>query len=192
MSVDNSTPQEKPVTKREVCENTVYTELYAELRRYRDYEFTSSTWYSALLLAILGFLVASRFGDTAPRFALLLETSCAAKVLFVAVAALIAGTSTFLVWYSYARYQELRKYTTDNLEPKWKTTDFTPREHPIAPRHFYYATPWFVFLLILILTFTHAPKNDGSEKEPKDRQSVDVGSPKQDRTFNKRSDPAGR
>lgn len=135
------------VVKREA----VYREMYNECRRYRDYEFTSSAWYTALLLAILSALVATRFGGAAPMLAQRLAESCALKVVIVFGATAIAAVSNFLVWYSSTRYTELRKYITESLEPEWKTKEFTPREYAVSPRSIYYGTPWVVVVLILLV-----------------------------------------
>lgn len=143
--------------QKEVTREAVYGEMYNELRRYRDYEFTSSTWYTAILVAILGFLVATRFENTAEGFSAYFQSSCFLRCAVIFVSAIIAGASTFLVNYSYRRYRELRNYTTNHLEPKWKAEAFKPREYEFVPRHIYYITPWFVFILILLITVIDPP-----------------------------------
>ena len=80
-----------------VTRDVVYAEMYNEMRRFRDYEFTSSMWYTALLLAILGFVVAVRFGDTARSFANLMDAQCWLKVGVTGIAVLVAGASSCLI-----------------------------------------------------------------------------------------------
>jgi hypothetical protein len=147
----NGTDDDPGSVKREA----VYREMYNEGRRYRDYEFTSSAWYTGFLLAIFGFLVATRFGSAAPSLARLLAQSCALKLAIVLGAAAIAAISNFLVWYSYSRYEELRTYMTKKLEPAWK--EFVPRKHAFVPRYIYYSTPWVVVVLIVLTTLAFAP-----------------------------------
>jgi hypothetical protein len=144
----------------EVGREAVYGEVYNELRRYRDYEFSSSTWYTALLFAVLGFLIATRFGDTAPGFAAYLDSSCWLKLGVVAGSALIATVSTFLVRYSYKRYRELRDYANKYLEPPWKRAEFSPRKYRFVPRYIYYATPWLIVALILVVSFMSIPPKE--------------------------------
>ena len=138
-------------TPDKVKSETVYGEVYNEMRRYRDFEFTSSTWYTALLLAAFGFLIATRYGETASRFDLILATSCTLKLLVVLGAAIIAATSNFLVWYSHQRYRELRDWTNNALEPSWK--NITLRQISFTPRHIFYITPWMLTILIAYVTF---------------------------------------
>jgi hypothetical protein len=137
-----------------VRREAVYREMYNECRRYRDYEFTSSSWYTALLLAMFGFLVATRFGDTAPVLAQWLAESWVLRVCVVLGGAVIAGTANFLIWYSSGRYQELRRYMTSHLEPKWKTDHFSPRKHRVSPHLVYHCTPWLAVALIAAITFS--------------------------------------
>jgi len=36
--------------------------MYQEMRRYRDYELTVATWYTTILLAVLGFVLSGLSG----------------------------------------------------------------------------------------------------------------------------------
>lgn len=47
----------------EILNESIYSELCNELRRYRDYELTAATWYTAILLALLGFYASAKFGS---------------------------------------------------------------------------------------------------------------------------------
>ena len=47
--------------EKDVSKDTVYSEFYNEMRRFRDYELTASTWYMAILLAITGFILSAKF-----------------------------------------------------------------------------------------------------------------------------------
>ena len=132
--------------------NIVYTELYAEMRRYRDYEFRSATWFIAILIAILGFLISARFGRAGDLsvFGNAMVNDCLLKLALIAGTGLLGFTSCYLVWYAGSRYDELRQQA-DKLEPDWR-----PRisKRVFQPRHILYATPvvvvlitWFVVLL---------------------------------------------
>jgi hypothetical protein len=130
-------PSNKEVS--EVSKGTVYSERYNEMRRYRDYELTASTWYSVILLGILGFLISAKFGDNlaSALFKFSPEDRILIQIFTAVAVTLIGACSLFSVRYVASRYDELREHVTRELEPpKWM---FTPREFPIQPRHAIYA-----------------------------------------------------
>jgi membrane protein YqaA with SNARE-associated domain len=135
--------------------DTVYREFYNEMRRYRDYEFQSSTWYTAMLIAILGFLISVRFGKPADLtvFGAAVANNCLVKLALILGTGVLGGTSWFLVRYASHRYEELRKYANE-LEPEWKVETFVITSWRITPRHVLYVTQvmlvlitWFVILI---------------------------------------------
>lgn len=133
----------------EVSRDTVYSELYNEMRRFRDYEFTSSTWYTALQIAILGFVLSVRFGyeDKPSRLAVLLTENCAAKVGVIVLTGLVCAAALYLVHYSVNRYFWLRSWVDENLEPAWKKAAFQKEVRCFGPRHILYATQLILFVL---------------------------------------------
>ncbi len=137
---------------QEVGREAVYAQIYDEMRRYRDYEFNSSSWYTALLLATIGFLIAVRFGGTAPQLKVLLVTNGFLKLAVIVSAALIAAASCYLIYFSSRRYQYLREWVDNNLEPDWKKKTFKPDRMLFGPRQIYYLTQWLLVLIITIIT----------------------------------------
>jgi hypothetical protein len=121
--------------------DTVYREMYAEMRRFRDYQFKSSFWYSALLVAALGYIL----GNTA--FSGRLATLVWLKIIVVLLAGAIAGISCYLIWYSDQRYNQLRTWT-NGMEPEWKNLE--PKKIRLEPTHIYHATSFILWLLILV------------------------------------------
>lgn len=128
----------------------VYRELYNEMRRYRDYESQSSTWYTAILTAILGFLISQRFGrpDDLTIFGAAVAHNCLVKVTLLLGTGALGFISCRLVYYASHRYDEIRKYT-EQLEPTWKT--FVPPRRGLSPRHILYVTPAVLVLITWVV-----------------------------------------
>jgi len=130
----------------EVSKDTVYSEFYAEMRRFRDYELTISTWYTAILLAVLGAILTFKFGPTSSELSHLLRTNLLIKILLAGVSSLIGISGLCSVIYASRRYHELREYVDKNLEPKWKK--FKPEYKKWGPRQAILMT----FFILIIIT----------------------------------------
>jgi hypothetical protein len=133
----------------EVVKDTVYREMYTEMRRFRDYEFSSSTWFTALLLGIFAFVVMTRHGDASASLKTLFNEKCFLRCLLVICSAVPAAASTFLIHHTRSRYLELRDWMDKNLEPSWKN-GWKPSSKKFEPHLLLYGTPWVIFLLILL------------------------------------------
>lgn len=109
--------------RQDVSRDTVYSEHYNELRRYRDYELTASTWYTVILLGALGFIISAKFGgDIPPKPLGIALTNYFPIQFFVAlVSTMIGGASLYSIRFANLRYQELRNYMAQHLEPSWWT-----------------------------------------------------------------------
>ncbi len=130
-----------------VSDDIAYQELYQEMRRYRDYELSVSTWYTAILLAILGAILTVKFGSTQGSN-VLLEKSLARFVTIIVVT-LIGSSGMWSVYFSNRRYRHLRDFMFDkklNLEPAWKKK-YEPES--IYPKPFH-----LILLSQLILVIT--------------------------------------
>jgi hypothetical protein len=130
----------------------VYAELYNEMRRYRDYEFQSSTWYTAILIAVLAFLVSQRFEkpDDLTIFGAAVATNCLLRVALLVGTGALGFISCRLVYYASCRYDHLRRYT-DKLEPTWKSQTFVPLSRGLSPRQILYATPVTLVLITWVV-----------------------------------------
>ncbi len=115
---------EKIENSDEVSKNTVYSELYAEMRRYRDYELIVSPWYTMILLAILGAILTVKFGTTESKLYELINRKEIKFIVFVVVT-FIAFSICYSLWYVSQRYHELRKHA-DKLEPEWNKLKLKP------------------------------------------------------------------
>ncbi len=119
-----------------VSKDTVYSEMYAEMRRFRDYELTAATWYVVILLAILGAILTLKFGSTQSGLSQLLSTNLPLRLIIAGFATLIGVSGCYSVIYGSSRYHELRKYVDGHLEPEWKKEKFKPKRRKIVPLHF--------------------------------------------------------
>jgi len=133
----------------EVSKDTVYSELYAEMRRFRDYELAVSTWYTAILIAILAALLTAKFGAVQSDFSQILGTNFLNRLLIVGFVTLIFSGGCYSVIYSHQRYNELRKYVDECLEPEWKK--FKPKKRKVTPREFMLLTQALLLIAIDII-----------------------------------------
>ncbi|CAG0996349.1 hypothetical protein METP3_02987 [Methanosarcinales archaeon] len=133
--------------KKEVSVDTVYSELYEEMRRFRDHELNSSTWYIVILLAFMSFLLSETFG---PNKSDLSKIPIIFQIFIVILIISIVFSGIYSIYYSGSRYRELRTYT-QTLEPEWKT--FQPKTHCFAPRNLIYLVLFLIGLLIVLLLF---------------------------------------
>ncbi len=134
----------------EVSKDTVYSELYIEMRRFRDYELTASTWYTAILSAILVALLSVKFGAGATtQLSEFLSRYQIIRIFLVISVALIGFSGFFSVLHVARRYDKLRDYVDDNLEPKWKK-NFRP------PKRGIFAPSTFIMVTLALVTITTA------------------------------------
>ena len=136
-------------TQKAVDVNTVYSEMYTEMRRFRDYELRVSTWYTTILVAIVGFLAKQRFDEVieAESMAPLSQKSVWESVLVLIIITALAFASCFSVWYASRRYFTLRDWMNENLEPEW--TKSLRGKATVGPRHVIY----IVQLLLLLVSY---------------------------------------
>ena len=105
--------------QNEVSRDAVYEQLYHEMRRHRDYEMLVSGWYATLVLGALAGLFAIR-----PTF-----QPCLLWLFGILIALAGAGVC-YLVWYTHDRYESLRKFVDEQIEPSWRP------KPPITQRKF--------------------------------------------------------
>lgn len=124
--------------KNKVNTDTIYQEMYQEMRRYRDYELTSSTWYTAFLIAILGFLVTVVYGNNNfPQLRCLLTSNLYFQLFISGAITLLGCASVYSVRYVNLRYKEIKDYvfnepaTKQFFRPDWHT--FSPKGRRIKP-----------------------------------------------------------
>ncbi len=109
-----------------VSVDTVYSEMYNEMRRHREYQFSSAKWYTTLFLALIGAIFAAKYSGQSPGIKNIIDSNEGIRCVIILVAILICLNSCHTILYSHWRYSELRRYADIGLEPKWKT--FLPKK----------------------------------------------------------------
>jgi len=104
----------------EVSKDTVYSEMYIEMRRFRDYQIKASMWYTTILVSILGFIFTIKFAHIQNISFQLFRANLIIKILILTVATVIGVAACLTILYTNGRYYSLRKYTDKYLEPKLK------------------------------------------------------------------------
>ncbi len=116
-----------------INDETIYSERYNEMRRFRDYELTVSTWYSAILLAILGSIASEKFNQKSLLF-IHLNSNLTYQVFIASAVVIIGLCFVYSLCYVSFRYQELRTYMTEFIEPNELPYKFKPYETYLKPR----------------------------------------------------------
>jgi hypothetical protein len=101
-----------------VTVNTVYSEMYNEIRRCRDYEMTASTWYTAILLGVLVAIVSAKYGDQTSDLKKALQDNLTVQGFLALIYTLVGGLSIYSIRYMNLLGDNLRKYV-NTLEPLW-------------------------------------------------------------------------
>ncbi len=115
-----------------ISPETVYSELYNEMRRYRDSELNSSVWFTAIIVGGLSIIVTDKFSP--PGTNSILNDDFLLQVIIAFLFTAIGSFSLFSVRYASLRYDEIRDYLK-RLEPKWT---FVPSNRTVRPRHLIY------------------------------------------------------
>jgi hypothetical protein len=134
----------------QVSREAVYAEVYNEMRRYRDYELNASTWYTVILLGILGIIVSARFGGQVgqpSQLASNLQDNLLVQSIVAIIDVIIGGASLYSIRYANLRYHQLRNYATNNLEPDWHKNAMPNVLGKIrySPLHTIYLTHFLIF-----------------------------------------------
>lgn len=116
---------------QEVSKDTVYSEYYAEMRRFRDYELAASTWHIVILLAMLSGYLTILLAWKDSEIAQFITNNLFVRLIIVIFTTLIGSGGFFAVYYAAKRYQHLRNYVTEILEPKWN--NYSPLPWKIMP-----------------------------------------------------------
>ena len=144
---------EKDQTSSSDCVSldTIYSEKYNEMRRFRDFELNVAAWYTTILVAILGFIAAERISISG--FSYILINNLGLQLLLSILTLLIGCASLYSAIYAHWRYEELRDFVTRTLEPP---NQYHPSSVRIKPNHLIYITQSFIVSLIIGLSFQPA------------------------------------
>lgn len=142
------TGNSQKANEKEVSIDTVYSEMYAEMRRHRDYQFSSATWHTTLLLALAGLILAAKYGGNISGMKDIIANHAETKWIIGLIAVVVCFNSCYAIIYSHRRYADLRKYADDNIEPSWRKR-FTPRTTVLQP-HILLVVSQLILLVIII------------------------------------------
>jgi len=140
------------MASKKVSSDIAYQELYQEMRRYRDYELSASTWYTTILLAILGGILAAKYGNPA---LIQLFRECFVKFIAAFIVLIVGGSGVWSIYFSHRRYRHIRDYVFDKklkIEPDWKEK-YTPENIFPEPRHLILITQFMLIILSITLIF---------------------------------------
>ena len=162
-AVDRPAEPEPDVRKPDM----IYEQLYTEMRRFRDHEKAVVTWYTTILLAMMGALI-SFSAQTNVQIDDMLKLTLAALIVAV------TGSMHYLIWYTSRRYRDLRDYTNEHY-------DRPPNRPPLDLRNVPLSGHNATVILLWILTFAlgcvllHMPPDASSDsshmRHPKARSS---------------------
>lgn len=143
----------KADTEEKVSINLIYQEIYQEMRRLRDFEINASSWYTAILVAMLGFVVTVKYGDGTfdSELKTYLDTSVFVQFLFALVITFLGWSSACSVRYVSMRYHELKNYLFDKRHVDLLTAlnwaEFRPIERVVEPVNLIYLTHFMILAI---------------------------------------------
>lgn len=140
------------MASKKVSSDIAYQEMYQEMRRYRDYEVTISTWYTTILLAILGGILTAKYGNLGLDQ---LVRECFIKLVSVLIVLIIGGSGIWSIYFSYRRYRHIRDYVFDKklkIQPDWKQ-NYMPEKIFPEPRHLILLTQFILVALSIVIIF---------------------------------------
>lgn len=100
--------------------DTIYSEASADVRQIRDYELNSAKWYTTILIAAVGFILAVKFipADKKTELSRLLNDNFLFQLTVASVISFIASSCSFSINYAHKLHRQIEKYIDDNLAPK--------------------------------------------------------------------------
>jgi len=132
--------------KKDITPDVVYQEMYEEMRRFRDYELNSSTWYTAILLALAGAIFASRFTPQS-QVGSIIDTPII-KALLTLASVLLSACGIFSACFAASRYDHVREWMNNNFEPSWKK--YRPQHRCLKPIHVIVLTQLAITVVALL------------------------------------------
>lgn len=93
-----------------ISTESLYVQLYEEMRRARNYQLQASSWYSAIMVGIDAVVLVTR---QKPDFLSLLE-----KCLMLGVIITLLLSVSYVIWFEHVRYVERRRCVLA-IEPTW-------------------------------------------------------------------------
>jgi hypothetical protein len=147
---------EQPKDWETVSIDTAYSEVSADIRQVREFQFSSARWYTAILVAISGFILATKFGGSDPPSALqqTLNSHLGVQILVAFVISAVALFSSWTIFYAHRLHVKLRHYL-DRDFPLKNVAQRGPvtLSSRLPPRYFFVATQVLIAVATDILLF---------------------------------------
>lgn len=147
-------------TEDRVSRDIIYSEMSEAELRHRNYETETARWYTTILVAILGFILSSKFGEPTSGVAQLLSRNplgcvTVAQVTFAIVVSTIAGLSCYSIKFYHLQHKAYERYvdTLLELEEVTKRTDILKTLPKLKPRHLLMGTQTLLALVAVALIF---------------------------------------
>jgi hypothetical protein len=85
------------IRKESVSPDTVYSQLYANLRSHREHELRVTTWFTMILLTILASVIAGKYAASGSPLGVALERCPSLKWFLAAVPILLGVAGAWLI-----------------------------------------------------------------------------------------------
>lgn len=133
----------------------IYQEYLQEMRRYRDYELISSTWYTAILIAITGFVINVIYGKDFPQLKYLLNSNLSVQVLTSLATTILGCASVYSIRWANLRYEELKYFVfTVKADLIPKDYKFDPKPRKFKPVCLIYCVHFLILVIINYVIFS--------------------------------------
>ncbi|MDY7080068.1 MAG: hypothetical protein SXV54_24575 [Chloroflexota bacterium] len=101
----------------QVPQSSIYSKMSDAAMRHRNYETETAKWYTTILVAMLGFILSSKFGTPDSGVAHLLSKNLPTQVTFTVVVFSIALLSCYSIQFYHLQHTRLERYIDTLLEP---------------------------------------------------------------------------
>ena len=116
------------VKDEKVSIDVYYQEKYNEMRRHRDYLLSTANWCTVILLAIIAGFVSLNKDCSQPVTQFLTYRIPILKFFVVLFIIVIFLLGRYIINYSANRYEDLRKWVTENIEPTVRGKKYDRKE----------------------------------------------------------------
>jgi len=134
---------------KKISYDIMYQEYMAEMRRFRDYELSSSTWYTAFIMAINGFFINIMYGNDFYNFKKIIESNTLIQICIATLIILFGFSGVFSVRWAKIRYEKLKNFVFNNDVNK----KYIPDDYNFTPDSMTKLRPVsFIYIVQIILT----------------------------------------
>ena len=100
-----------------VSHDTIYAQMSDMALRHRNYEKEIAAWYTAILSAIFGLVLSSRFQASISGIARPLSENRFVQMILDLVVLTIALSSSYSIWFFHVQHTRIDRYIDTLLDP---------------------------------------------------------------------------